>query len=279
MCATLMLGALLGSGLARPAFGDSPTSAAAEQTLSGLITGVDQKDKTVLVKSFWKTRTINLAADCRIVIAENSGVSSADLREGQKVQVRYENANGVPIAHRIELECETFSGVVQSVDSDKHAITVRRHMLDKTFQIADACRVVLPADKSGRLADVRPGYRVTVTYEIPKGNETVFQIALTSRTFTGSLTAIDLNERTLKAKTFGGTKRFNLANDCRIVIGGSPDGKLSDLRIGDKVVFSYEDINGVLVADRVGRESETETSEGPQAGASTDASGLHVNAQ
>jgi hypothetical protein len=279
MCNTLIPGTLLGLAFILPCLSASPVFAAPDRQFSGRIAAVNQNEKTILVESFWKTRSMNLADDCRIVVADEPRVSPVELREGQRVDVLYEDAQGVLIVHRITQQPETLSGVVESIEPDKRLITVRRRLLDKEFQIADTCTVVSPDNKTGRLADVRPGFRVTVTYEIPKGSETVFQIQLTSRTFTGSLTAIDLNERTLKAKAFGGTRKFNLNDDCRIVLGAASDGELGDLRIGDKVAFSYEEINGVLVANRVGRENGADASEGAQGGKNTDDSSRHVTAR
>jgi len=47
------------------------------------------------------------------------------------------------------------------------------------------------------------------------------------------------------------TKTFNLADNCAIVIDGKTDGQLSDLKPDDKLVFSYDEINGVNVANRI----------------------------
>jgi Cu/Ag efflux protein CusF len=90
-----------------------------------------------------------------------------------------------------------------------------------------------------------------VTYETPEGDATARQIAQTSATFTGSLTAIDLNERTIKAKQAFGTKKFNLADNCSIVVNGNADAKLRDLKPGDDLVFSYDVVNGVNVVNRI----------------------------
>ncbi len=120
-----------------------------------------------------------------------------------------------------------------------------------TFQIANDCGVELRGGKSGELADIQTGNHVTVTYETPDGRLTAWQIAQTSIEFTGTLTAIDLGEKTLKAKAAFSTKKFNVADNCAIVINGRTDGQLSDLKPNDKLVFSYDEINGVNVVNRI----------------------------
>src|SRR5208283_135208 len=107
--------------------------------------------------------------------------------------------------------------------------------------------VMLRNEKPGNFADIHPGDHVTVTYEMPGGTPTVREIAQTSMAFTGTLTAIDLGAKTVKAKALFDTKKFNVADNCTIVINGKTDGKLSDLKPNDQLVFNYDQINGVNV--------------------------------
>jgi hypothetical protein len=186
-----------------------------------------------------------------VSLQDKPDAALADLRPGQKVELCYESAQGVPVAHQIAQENAVFIGVVNAIDPSNHVMTVREHMLDKTFQIADDCRVVLRDEKPGWIADVRPGYRVTVTYEIPNGIATARRIAQTSRTFSGTLTAIDLNEHTLKAKTLLDTKTFHVADGCAVSLNGRLDSKLRDLKLDDRFVFSYDVVSGVNIVNRI----------------------------
>jgi Cu/Ag efflux protein CusF len=250
----LTLGLALGLGVGTQAFGDtsSPPAAAKEKTLNGVATSIDQAEKTVSVKSFWGTRKLNVANDCKVSLPDKAQASLPDLRPGQHLEINYENAQGVLVAHQITQHKVTLTGHVKAIDPQKHTMTLRSHTLDKTFVIADDCKVVLHDEKNGELASVQPGHRVTVVYETPDGIATARQIVQTSETFNGTLTAIDLNDRTLKAKAFLNAKKFNVADDCNIVISGKPEARLSDLKLGDKLVFSYEDVNGVNVVNRIG---------------------------
>ena len=98
-------------------------------------------------------------------------------------------------------------------------------------------------------------------YELPNGTATARRIDQTSATYTGTVTAIDLTDRTMKAKQLFGSKKFNLAKDCAIVLDGKTDGQLCDLRPGDSLVFSYDQVNGVNIVNRIARaEASVETS-------------------
>lgn len=254
-----IIGLVLGLGAAGPARGDTAAAAPQEKSLKGVVAAVSQPDKTIRVKNFWHTRTMNLADDCKVVFQDKPAASPADLRPGQQVEVRFEDAQGVLVAREIMQKNQTYRGYIASIDPAKRVLVVRHRMLDKTFRIADDCRVVLRDEKAGAPGELQPGQSVMLVFETPDGVATAREITQHSKTFNGSLTAIDLNERTLKARAFLGSRKFSLSSGCRIVIEGKPDGELRDLRIGDRVVFNYEDVNGVLVADRVGRETGTAT--------------------
>lgn len=47
------------------------------------------------------------------------------------------------------------------------------------------------------------------------------------------------------------TKKFNVGDDCAVVINGKPGGKLTDLRPGESLMFSYDNVNGVNVVNRI----------------------------
>jgi len=140
---------------------------------------------------------------------------------------------------------------VQAIDPTAHTLTLHLRATDKSIQIASNCVVVLRDEKSGTLADIQTGDHVTVTYETPDDTPTAWQIAQTSMEFTGRLTAIDLGEKTLKARSLFTSKKFNVADNCAIVINGKTDGQLSDLQPNDRLVFSYDEINGVNVVNRI----------------------------
>jgi Cu/Ag efflux protein CusF len=253
----MILGLALGLGVAGQVFGDTPAGASKEaatskeKTVKGVATSIDPAEKTVSVRNFWGTKRLNVADDCKVSLQDKTQASLPDLHPGQRVEINYEEAQGVLVAHQIAQRNVTFTGHVKALDPEKHSLTLRGHTLDKTFVIADDCKVVLRDEKTGALANLQPGHRVTVVYETPNGTATVRQIAQTSETFSGALTAIDLNDRTLKAKAFLNGKKFNVANDCAIVISGKPDARLSDLKLGDKLVFSYDDVNGVNIVNRI----------------------------
>jgi hypothetical protein len=63
---------------------------------------------------------------------------------------------------------------------------------------------------------------------------------------------VDLNEKTVKAKTMFASKKFEIADNCAIVVNGKIGGQLADLRLKDKLLFNYDEINGVNVVTRIG---------------------------
>jgi hypothetical protein len=230
---------------------DQTTPAKADKTYTGTIVAVDPQERVLNTKGFVLSKKFNLGADCTYVLLDNKTGSAADLRPGGKVTVNYRDVNGVLIANHVEQQPMRYEGMVQAVDPVAHTLTLHVTGADKTFQIAGDCSVMLRDDKPGTLADIQIGNHVSITYETPDNKLTAREIAQTSIEFTGALTAIDLEAKTLKAKTMFATKKFNVADNCAIVINGHTNGQLRDLKPEDKLVFSYDEINGVNVVNRI----------------------------
>lgn len=249
---TAVCAAVLATTAGFRAAADQPATAAApESTFTGTVISVDPQERVFEAKGFFFNKKFNLGANCAYAMLDNKSGTIADLRAGEKVAVSYQNSHGVLIADRVEQQPMRYEGMVQAVNPAAHTMTVHVTGSDKTFQVPGDCSVVLRGGKTGSVADIQTGDHVTITYETPGNALTAREIAQTSIEFTGRLTAIDLQERTLKAKALFGTKKFNVANDCAIVINGKPGGQLSDLKPDDNLVFSYDEINGVNVLNRI----------------------------
>jgi Cu/Ag efflux protein CusF len=252
VCAAVLAAGAVFRASADQAAADKPDRP--ERSCTGTVDSVDLQEHTLETKGFVFNKKFNLGVACAYTVLDKGAGTASDLRPGEKVAVSYQNVDGVLVADRIEQQPMRFEGMVRAVDPDKHTLTLHRPTLDKTFQIADGCSVMLRNEKPGALADIQTGDHVTVTYETPSGRPTARQIAQTSIEFTGTLTAIDLGERTLKARAVFDTKKFNLADNCAIVINGRPDGQLADLKPNDRLVISYDEINGVNVVNRIAPE-------------------------
>src|SRR5438477_6178723 len=221
------------------------------KTYAGIITTVDAKEKAVRVKGTFFSKTFNVADQCEFTLGGKTEAKLDDLRAGQKVRVTYKDASGVLVANRFVQEQLRYSGAVESIDPGKRTLTLRHRGFHKTFSLPDDCKVVLRDDRNGSLEDVKVGHHVTVVYELPGHSPVARAIAQTSATFVGTLDAIDASTRTVKAKQLIGDKKFNLADNCEIVVNGKPGGSLSDLRLGEKLALSYDPVDGVNVVTRI----------------------------
>ena len=228
------------------------TAAKPDKDYTGTIVSVDPKEHTLQVKSFpFSNKKFNLGDACTYAIVGQDSGTVGDLRPGQKVTVGYQDAHGVLVADRVTQQPMRDEGMVKAVDPATQTLTLDQGMTDKKFQLPADCEVTLRGDRAGTVADIQPGNHVLITYEVPDGKPTARQIAQTSETFTGDLTAIDLDQKTIKAKAMFSSKKFNLGDDCAVVINGKPNGKLTDLRPGESLTFSYDNINGVNVVNRI----------------------------
>lgn len=231
---------------------ESAAAAGSDKTYTGTVTAIDSQEHVLTVTSWgvWK-KSFNLGENCTYKFWDKDSGTLNDLRPGEKVAVSYQDAHGVLIAGRVEQQPMQFEGMVKAIDLDKHTLILHRSASDKQVQIADDCKIRLRDGKSGTWDDVSVGNHVTITYETPAGELVAREIAQTSMEFTGKLTAVDLEDKTVKIRSGFETKKFMLANHCAIVTNGKPDGNLADLKPNDKLVLSYDEINGVNVVNRI----------------------------
>ena len=254
LCTWTAVGALvLSLTPALAALADQPTAAAKpEKNYTGTVNSVDPKERTLKLHGFLLSKKFNLGDHCAFALWNKPAGAIGDLRPGEKVTVAYQDAHGVLVADSVKQLPMTCEGMVKSIDPAAHLLKLQTRPLDRQVQIPDDCAIVLRGNKAGSLADIAVGSHVTVTYEKPNDKLTARQIAQTSALFTGSLTAVDLTEQTVKAKAMFGAKKFHLADNCAVVINGRTDGKLGDLKLGDRFAFSYDDVNGVNIVNRIG---------------------------
>lgn len=238
---------------ALPAAADQQAATAAkpDKTYTGTVISVNPNERVLHVRGLMLSKDFNLGDSCAFVLMDKSSGAMNDLRPGEKITVNYQDAHGVLVADRVEQKPMSYEGTVKSIDPAAHTLTLHLRTENKTFTIPDECKIVLRNDSSGTIADVQLGNHVTVTYETPNNQLVARQIAQTSEKFTGAVTAIDLNEKTLKAKVTFETKKFSVADNCVIVLNGKLDGQLSDLKPNDKLVFNYDEVNGVNVVNRI----------------------------
>ncbi len=237
------------------------------KTWRGTMTALDTRDNSITVKHAWRTRTFHLGEHCVIAAVDKKEATLGDLSPGEKVMIYYQNAEGVLVASRIQERALRYNGTVQAVDQKAGTVTMAEPALyrplhaPKKFRIASDCKVTLWDGREGRVTEVQPGDRISVIYELPGGSPVAYRIRDASSTLVGTVEAIDLSDRTVKAKQLLGEKKFELGNDCQIVRPDKKAGQLKDLMLGQKYQFTYEDVNGVKVVNRIAPAQEAKPAE------------------
>ena len=222
-----------------------------DRTYTGTVAAVDANEHILKVDGLLLHKDFDLGKTCSYVFLDSGSGAIGGLHPGQRVVVAYRKIDGVRVADLVEQQPMVFEGTVTEIDAKKRTMSVLHRGLEKTFQIAGSCPIDLHDNRSGTLADVKPGNRVTVTYETPNEDTIARRIDQTSQIFTGELTAIDLNDRTVKAKTLLARKKFNLAPNCAVVLNGKIDANLRDVKLGQRLEFDYTDVNGINIVNRI----------------------------
>lgn len=269
----LLSATLLGLITVNSAWADgqlSPAPAAKEAKMknySGTISAVDAQEKTVTVKGTFFSKTFNVSEACKVSLEDKPAANLSDLGPGHPVEISYQKVGGVVAASQITQHNLLVEGYITSIDPAQRKLTIKSGSKKRDLVAIENCTVLLQGEKFGTLETLKVGHAIRVAYEPGPKPWTVRKIEQRAETFVGTIQAIDASTKTIKARSFMAEKKFNLADDCRIVVAGKPEARLRDLRIGDKVEFSYEDANGVLVANRIGLEAEASDSDRSQAAA------------
>jgi hypothetical protein len=223
-----------------------------EKSFHGIVASMDLADHRLCVKNWLRLRkAFNWGDACTFAGPGNDHATADILRVGEMVEVNFRDSHGVLIADRVEQIPMQMTGMVAAFDAAHRTLTLRHTPLDKLFMLPDDCQIVLRDGKLGAWDDVKTGNSITVTYEMPDHVATARQIAQTSLDFTGELTAIDLEDRILKAKNLFASMKFHIAGDCAYVIGDKTNARVMDLRLGDLLDCSYDAINGINVVNRI----------------------------
>ncbi len=245
VCASVLMMSAL------PSLADQAAAAAKpDKTYTGTVAAVNATDRTLEVKGLMFHKAFNLGDACTYALLNKPTGTIGDLQPGQKVMVSYQDAHGVLVADRIKQEPMTCIGMVTAMDTTKHTVTIGKY---RKFDLPDNCAVVLRGGKSGSPADVEIGDRVTVTFETPDNTLTAREIAQTSATFIGAVTAIDTTDGTVKARSVFDSKTFHIGDGCAIMVNGKPAGQLGDLQLGQRLEFNYDAVDGVNIANRIGQ--------------------------
>jgi hypothetical protein len=248
---SILVVAALNAPASQPATNDG-----ADKDYTGTVTTVDLKENILKANSLpLFGKKFNLGSGCTYSFLDGNNATVAGLHSGQKVTISYQSVDGVFVADRIVEQPMTYEGQVKAINPTARTVTVTVHELglgmDKKLQFAAGCKVALRDNQSGTLSDIQPGNYVTLVYGTTTGLPVVQRISQSSEKFTGTVTAIDIDERTVKAKTMFTEKKFNLGDTCVDVVNGRSDGRLNDLKPDDKLVFTYDEINGVNVVNRI----------------------------
>lgn len=229
---------------------DSPS--APEKTCTGMVLSVNSNEHVLYLKGWLSQhKAFNLGDSCAFFQQGSESLPVNNLQPGQKVTINYQDRHGVLIADHIQDVPMRLEGMVESIDPTNHTVTIHEKVGHTTLHLAEGCPIKVRGGAFGTLADIKTGNFVTVTYFAPGDVKTARQIAQTDLQFTGELTAIDLESHTVKARAVLETKEFHLSDHCAVVINGQPNGKLTDLRPEERLVFSYDAIDGVNVVDRI----------------------------
>jgi hypothetical protein len=218
---------------------------------SGTVRGLDISQRSLRVKGFWSTRTFELAETCRVSLEDQPEASLDDLALGHRVDVDYRNHDGVRVATRVTQRNLEFEGHVSALDETAGTFRVKRGLVSRRFSAAMEPGAEQADASEGGTQDLELGEKIRVIYLAEDGVNRVQRIERRGLEFKGRVESLDSRAGAIGAGSLLAHRRFRLGDDCQIVVRGELGAELEDLRIGQTVTIRYEDVEGVLVANRI----------------------------
>lgn len=225
---------------------------------SGTLRTLNAAERTLRLKTFWKTRTYSLGEPCQVTMEDKPRATLADLQPGHEIRILYKEHDGVRVVTEIIQVDREFTGHVAEIDFTNRTFKVERGWTTREFNVLPDCKLVLRDGTKQPFTALEIGERVTVTYLTPDDTHLAQTIDQRSLEFEGRVEMLDARTGTVRAGSLLVDRTFRLGDDCQFVINGSLDGELADLRMGDQVTFHYENVDGVLIANRIELETAAE---------------------
>ncbi len=245
----ILVSVLAVNGSAAPA--PAGTTGGNERTWSGTVSAVDVHNRALRADTWWLPKTFVIGTNCSITVMGKGKATVSDLHPNEKVNIKYRDVDGVLVADRVADESLRFEGTVLKVDPQQGSVTIGQGKLARTFAVTDNCKVVAVDGIEGSHFDLEPGDKAAVIYAVSGSSSIASRINKATLSYQGKLEAIDLPERIVKADDPLGERRFSVAADCRIVVAGKPGAQLKDLKLERDYTFTYEQVNGVNVAEQI----------------------------
>lgn len=234
---------------APPATVPTKSTTSDQREYIGTLKAVDAEDHTVKVEKVLWNKTFNIADTCTFAIGLDKAASLEKLQPNMEVVVRYQETDGVLIASHIAQRWHAYTGEVKAVASGSKEVTLEKMGMARKFKLSEDARLLVH-NKEITLKELKPGQRVTINYTKLDDQLWALKVVDPTDTMTGSLEAIDVASNTVKVKYLMTSRKFNLGDGCKVMVNDA-EGKLKDLRIGQKVTIDYEEVRGVFVAARI----------------------------
>jgi hypothetical protein len=153
----------------------------------------------------------------------------------------------VAFAATAALPEKSYTGVVVSADSKERLVTVKRGPFSKKdFNLGDNCAysflysMLINNDGDGGVNNLRPGEKVTVSYQNAHGVLVADHIEQQPMRFAGVIKRIAPDKHTLILRRCVVFMQLDIATDCVTLLSNEKAGSLADIHPGDHVIIMYE---------------------------------------
>jgi hypothetical protein len=144
---------------------------------------------------------------------------------------------------------KSYTGTLVDVEPKNQELCVKRGMLSqKMFALGTNCAFTMSYvslnSNSGMTDDLRPGEKITVSYQDAQGVLIADRIQQQARQFAGTVETVNPDKHTIRVRWRIFDKHFEIGDDCIVTLRDEKVGTLADLHPGDHVLVAYETPGG-----------------------------------
>ncbi len=156
------------------------TFASAEEA-KGTIASVNAASAQVVIKGVVSNTIYDLSKDARVCL-DGGKAKLGDLRDGDQAVIEYKKSGNQMIASEVRAlrKASETTGTVRNVNSENSQLVLKGVVKDTTYHLEKNATVWING-KEGRLADLREGDQVRVTYESRGDQLMAAAVSLTKR--------------------------------------------------------------------------------------------------
>jgi hypothetical protein len=143
----------------------------------GIVKSIDPERRQLVMGRWDRNKTFTLAPDCKVILHDRASGALAEVKPGDHITLVYETPAGPDVAYEISRTGVNFTGALVAIDLPHRTVSLEDAVSTRQFSLASDCSIVESNTTEAPMADLRPGERLTISYDKVNGVNVANRIA------------------------------------------------------------------------------------------------------